>query len=101
MVEALRLDGHLFAFQQSEHAVLAAFNARVLAVFTLCGIMRLVIQRLFIGADESLIIAQHDLVVGTAEEIVGHDRDLAAAPGRVHNKGWNRESAGMSAQSLQ
>ena len=100
LAEALRLDPHPLALEQAEDARLAGLGALVLAVGAGRPIVLLVGRRLLVGRDVALVVAQDDLVVRVADQVVGHHRDLAAAAGRVDHVGRDRIAAGVAAQAL-
>ena len=60
--------------------------------------MGLVVLGLFVRGDVALVVAQHDLVVRVADEVVGHDRDLAAAAGSIHHVRRHRIAGSVAAQ---
>jgi hypothetical protein len=55
---------------------------------------------LLVGGDVALEVAQDDLVVRVADQVVGHDRDLAAAAGGVHDVLRHGIAGGVAAQAL-
>ena len=70
------------ALEQPVDAALTGLGPLVLAVAAGAGIVPLVGLGLLVRRDVPLVVAQHDLVVGVADEVVGHDEGVsAAAPG--------------------
>ena len=63
-------------------------------------VVRRVLGRLLVGRDVALVVAEHDLVVRVADEVVRHDRDLAAATGRVDDELRDRVARRVAAQAL-
>ena len=59
-----------------------------------------IVLRLRIGGDDALEVAQDDLARCLGDEVVGHDRGLAAAAGRVDHERGNAVAGGMAAQGL-
>ena len=100
LVEPLGLDPHPLALEQAEHARLPGLRALVLAVGARHRVVLLVRLRLLVGGDVALVVAQDDLVVRVADQVVGHDRDLAAATGRIDDVGRDRIARGVAAQAL-
>ena len=72
----------------------------VLARLARRAVVLLVLERLLVGRDVALVVAQHDLVIRVADQVVGHDRDLAAAAGRVDHVGRDGVAARVAAQAL-
>jgi hypothetical protein len=70
----------------------------VLTVRTGGRIVRCIFGRLLVGCDVAFVVAQNDLVVRGADLVIGHNGNLAAAAGRVHNKLRNRIARGVAAQ---
>src|ERR1035437_8832719 len=99
-LEARRLDPHLLAVEQTLDTGLAGFGARMLAVLAIRLVVRLVVLRLLVGRDVALVVPQHDLAIGVADQVIGHDRDLAAAAGRIHDIRRNGVAGGVAAQAL-
>ncbi len=87
LVEAFGLDEEGIVFEQAEDAFLAWLGPLGLAGLAGLGIVRLVMDRLFVGGDVAFVIAQDDFVVRGADHIAGLDGDLAAAAGRVDHVG--------------
>src|SRR5450759_967713 len=100
LFEVGRLDPEPIALEQAAHAGLARFRAWMLAVLAVHLVVRLVMLRLLVGGDVALVVAEHDLVVRVADQVVRPHRDLAAAAGRVGRIGWNRVAGGVRAQPL-
>ena len=98
--EVSRLDPHSFPFQQPEHARLARFRPLVLAVRAVQAIVGLVRGRFLVCGDVALVIAQDDLVVAVADQVVGHDRNLAAAAGSIDDVRRDGVAAGVAAEAL-
>ena len=100
VLEALGLDPHPLALEQPEDAGLARLRPLVLAVLAGRLVVLLVGLGLLVGGDVALVVAQHDLVVAVRDQVVGHDRDLAAAAGRIDDEGRDRVARGVAAQAL-
>ncbi|OQA40918.1 MAG: hypothetical protein BWY52_02744 [Chloroflexi bacterium ADurb.Bin325] len=62
--------------------------------------MPAVVVRLVVGGDEPLEVAQDDLAGRLADEVLRHDRDLAAPAGRIHHVGRDGIAGGVAAQPL-
>ncbi len=100
LLEAFGLDPHLIAVEQAFDAALARFRPGVLAVPALRLVVRRVLDGLLVGRDVALEVAQDHLVVRVAEQVVGHDRDLAAAARGVDHVCRHRVAAGVATQAL-
>ncbi len=100
VVEPFRLDGHALPFQQAQDARLPRLRPPVDERFLVLDLVRVVVQRLGIGGDEPLEVAQHDLAGGLADHVVGHDRNLAAAARRVDDVLGHGVARGVAAQPL-
>ena len=59
-----------------------------------------IVVGLIVGGDEALEVAQHHLAGRLADQVLRHDRDLAAAAGRVDHVGRDGIAAGVAAQPL-
>ncbi len=98
LVETLGLDEHLLAIQQGSETLLS--RLRALLAYEPGGIRGIVIGGLLVGGDEAFKVAQDDLVVRHAEQVVGHDGDLAAAAGGVDHVGGHGIPGGVPAQAF-
>ena len=53
-----------------------------------------------VGGDDALVVAQDDLLGGLGDDVLGHDRGLAAAARGVHHEGGHAEAGGVAAQAF-
>ncbi len=97
LVKALRLDEHLLAIQQGGDTLLTGLGT--LLAMEPGGFLGEVIGGLLVGGDIALEIAQDDLVVRHADQVVGHDGDLAAPAGSVDHVGGHGKAGGVAAQT--
>src|SRR5665811_1353812 len=100
LLEVAWLDPHPLALEQAEDAGLAGLGPLVLAVAAPDLVVRGIRLGLLVGRDVALVVPQDHLVVRIADEVVRHDRDLAAATGRIDDEGRDRVARGMAAEAL-
>ena len=98
--KAGRFDGHAIALQQGQHAFLSRLRPGGDQRFLGLDLVRIVVERFGIGRGETLEVAYNDLSGGLADDVVGRDRDLATAAGRVDDVGRHGIAAGVAAQAL-
>jgi len=95
-VKAFRFNEHLIAIQQGCDAFLARFGA--LRTFVFGGHGGGVIGGLFVGGNITFEVSQDDLVIGHAQQVIGHDRDLSTAARRVDDILGHSVARGVPAQ---
>src|SRR4051812_20790156 len=100
LLETAWLDPHPLALEQPEDTGLAGLRTLVLAVGTGVLVVLLVRLGLLVGRDVALVVAEHDLVVAVRDQVVRHDRDLAAAPGRVDDVGRDGVARGVTTETF-
>ena len=59
-----------------------------------------IVLGLGVGGDDALEVTQDNLPGSLGDQVVGHNRGLAAAAGSVHHEGGDAVAGGMAAQSL-
>lgn len=59
-----------------------------------------VVLGLGVGGDDALVVAQDDLLGGLGDDVLRHDRGLAAAARGVHHEGGHAEAGGVAAQAF-
>ena len=59
-----------------------------------------IVLGLSVGGDDALEVTQDNLPGSLGDQVVGHNRGLAAAAGSVHHEGGDAVAGGMAAQSL-
>ncbi len=98
LVEPFGFDEHLLAIQEGGETLLT--RLRALLAVELGGFLGQVIRRLLVGGDKAFEVAQDDLVVRHADQVIGHDGDLAAPAGSVDHVGGHSVTGSVATQTL-
>lgn len=91
--EAFWFKHSLIATQQAGNA-----NAFSVAFFALAAVF--VVIRFGVSGDDTFKVAQDHMAWTLRDEVFGHNWNLTAATGRVHHKGGNAVTGGMTTQAF-
>src|SRR5215216_6906731 len=97
-VKSFGLDEHLVTFEQTMNTGLTGLGA--LLTFEFSRVTGKVVSGFLVRRDVAFIVSQDDLVIGHAQQVIGHDRNFSTASGCINNILRHGIAGSMAAQAF-